>query len=500
MKSRETKSPYPILSPHGRKGQIGEWWNNSPKSPLIGGTWRSSIFSPPYWGGTFCEAKGGGAFGKGRYKKAFTLVELIIVITILAILATIAFMSFQGYAKQSRDSNRLTTIKTIEKWVDLFLTKSGKIPAPDEATAFTGGSADNPVKISQWTVWAQMVQVINMNQVPLDPKTQAKYHYSVFWETPYYQIGIEQEQDSVSYISPTFADLQDVMISGNYTFDPSLPSLFVIEDSVVSWGLFGTWVCFVVDGGLNTFKTENEDCETKTQLLEKGFDTSLVGYWDMESTTWGKLKDLSGNGNHGTFSGTEITPNFTWWLAWKSLCFNQTWTGYIVIPNKENLNFSWAFSLSLYFNTSSLSGWNLFSKRDTTTDWYRFVLQPWNGVGFETGFMYNSSVPIGKYFRVLNTSSKSFDLNSWYSLVALKDSNWEYRIYINWKKVWVQKGEMYPIINNSDLILGAFVRPSSYPNIFYNNVFFVWKMDEVKLYNKVLSDQEIAQQARIAGF
>jgi len=35
----------------------------------------------------------GGIFGKN--KKAFTLVELIIVITILAILATIAFMSFQ---------------------------------------------------------------------------------------------------------------------------------------------------------------------------------------------------------------------------------------------------------------------------------------------------------------------------------------------------------------------------------------------------------------------
>jgi len=34
-------------------------------------------------------------------KKAFTLVELIVVITILAILWTIAFISLQGYSRVS---------------------------------------------------------------------------------------------------------------------------------------------------------------------------------------------------------------------------------------------------------------------------------------------------------------------------------------------------------------------------------------------------------------
>jgi len=57
-------------------------------------------------------------------KKAFTLVELIIVITIITILATIAFMSFQGYALQSRDANRLSTLKSIEKGLTIFQTKT----------------------------------------------------------------------------------------------------------------------------------------------------------------------------------------------------------------------------------------------------------------------------------------------------------------------------------------------------------------------------------------
>jgi len=59
-------------------------------------------------------------------------VELIIVITILAILATIAFVSFQGYSSQSRDGNRVATVKNIENGVNIFYTKTGKVPDPDD--------------------------------------------------------------------------------------------------------------------------------------------------------------------------------------------------------------------------------------------------------------------------------------------------------------------------------------------------------------------------------
>jgi prepilin-type N-terminal cleavage/methylation domain-containing protein len=56
--------------------------------------------------------------GQGEFqttKKAFTLVELIIVITILAILATIAFVSFSNYTASSRDTKRISSLVNIEK-------------------------------------------------------------------------------------------------------------------------------------------------------------------------------------------------------------------------------------------------------------------------------------------------------------------------------------------------------------------------------------------------
>ena len=46
-------------------------------------------------------------------RKAFTLVELIVVITILAILWTIAFISLSGYSKEARDSKRVTDTSSL---------------------------------------------------------------------------------------------------------------------------------------------------------------------------------------------------------------------------------------------------------------------------------------------------------------------------------------------------------------------------------------------------
>jgi len=46
-------------------------------------------------------------------KKAFTLVELIVVITILAILGTIAFISLQGYSADARNTKRTSDTSSL---------------------------------------------------------------------------------------------------------------------------------------------------------------------------------------------------------------------------------------------------------------------------------------------------------------------------------------------------------------------------------------------------
>ena len=60
-------------------------------------------------------------------KKAFTLVELIVVITILAILGTIAFISLQGYSGEAKNSKVTSDLRNIASAIETTSTRNGTI-------------------------------------------------------------------------------------------------------------------------------------------------------------------------------------------------------------------------------------------------------------------------------------------------------------------------------------------------------------------------------------
>lgn len=109
-------------------------------------------------------------------KKAFTLVELIVVITILAILATIWFTSMQWYAKSARESQRVSDLTTIRKSLEFFRLQEWYFPDPTDffPVTYSGSLAwrqgifwEDTRKISKW-----------ISDVPLDPLVKNEYSYS----------------------------------------------------------------------------------------------------------------------------------------------------------------------------------------------------------------------------------------------------------------------------------------------------------------------------------
>ena len=52
-------------------------------------------------------------FSLFKKKRAFTLVELIVVILVLSILATIGLVSFNNYGRDARDSKRTTDLRSL---------------------------------------------------------------------------------------------------------------------------------------------------------------------------------------------------------------------------------------------------------------------------------------------------------------------------------------------------------------------------------------------------
>jgi len=109
-------------------------------------------------------------------KKAFTLVELIIVITILAILATIAFISFQNYYNTTRDSVRVSDIKIIYDGLSVYKIKTGKYPLPD---AFIDISAGNNKLTHQGEIGKNIKSIISVSGKATDPKDHTNYIYAI---------------------------------------------------------------------------------------------------------------------------------------------------------------------------------------------------------------------------------------------------------------------------------------------------------------------------------
>lgn len=84
-------------------------------------------------------------------KKAFTLVELIVVITILAVLGTIAFISLQGYSWDARNTKRTSDLGNI---ASAITTKSAQwVPLVSflDGTAITNNIVPAATLVLAWS-------------------------------------------------------------------------------------------------------------------------------------------------------------------------------------------------------------------------------------------------------------------------------------------------------------------------------------------------------------
>lgn len=155
-------------------------------------------------------------------KRAFTLVELIVVITILSILWTIAFISLQSYSSSARDSVRVSDISNIEKSFELFHIESWKYPLPTSWYEVTYWSW----KVwTQWLMWETTTKNIDkLDKIPLDPLTWKEYTYSLLNNRQEYELAwiVEWEALSLNVTEETYAEWEteiNAFVSWNYNWE-----------------------------------------------------------------------------------------------------------------------------------------------------------------------------------------------------------------------------------------------------------------------------------------
>jgi hypothetical protein len=183
--------------------------------------------------------------------------------------------------------------------------------------------------------------------------------------------------------------------------------------------------------------------------------TGLVGYWPFDSDE-GKptVTDASGNNKTGTIkgSGTTFVPG----AIGTAVSFNGS--GWIDVPLGDLAS----MSVSLWIKTPSPSGTYRVFDRGTLSPLLRFT-------GGDLQFI------AGLFF---NTNKITFQADKWYHVVVTGDAT-GHKIYVN-GVLNVSTPTPYPVFTNSaPLMIGA------------NIDRFVGQMDDFRVYNRAVTDQEV---------
>ncbi|MDB5087009.1 MAG: hypothetical protein JWR09_1003 [Mucilaginibacter sp.] len=233
-------------------------------------------------------------------------------------------------------------------------------------------------------------------------------------------------------------------------------------------------------------------------LIQQISVANLVASWTFN----GNAKDVSGNGNDGTLKTGWVGPYGVapvdgatlpvltadrYGVANNAYDFNNG--AYIEVPYQASLRPS-NFTICAWIKPHAASNGN-----------YIFSLDRWNGYKFQ---LQGGNLP----FLTVMTSTGDHDqddggpsvkLDQWTQVVASFTNGTE-KFYINGALVKTANitGDPTTLVSPPPIAIGNELPKLSYnltdsnsPNAYYGGNFFIGSLDDIHLYNKVLSDNEV---------
>jgi len=233
-------------------------------------------------------------------------------------------------------------------------------------------------------------------------------------------------------------------------------------------------------------------------LIQQISEANLVASWTFNGDT----KDVSGNGHDGTLQTGWVGPygapavdgatlpvltTDRYGVANSAYAFNNG--AYVEVPYDASLRPS-SFTICAWIKPTMASNGN-----------YIFSLDRWNGYKFQ---LQGSNLP----FLTVMTSTGDHDqddggssvtLGVW-TQVVVSFTNGTEKFYIDGdlKSTAVVTGDPTTLVSPPPVAIGNELPKSAYnftdsssPNAYYGGNYFIGSIDDVHLYNKVLSDAEV---------
>ena len=114
-----------------------------------------------------------------KYKKGFTLIELVVVMAIIAILAAAGLSSYTSTQKKGRDARRKSDLTQVSRALEFYYNDHGVFPDTSSGKIVACGGTCDAACI--WGVDAMCSPTnpltIYMQTLPKDPSSNYQYYY-----------------------------------------------------------------------------------------------------------------------------------------------------------------------------------------------------------------------------------------------------------------------------------------------------------------------------------
>jgi prepilin-type N-terminal cleavage/methylation domain-containing protein len=446
-----------------------------------------------------------------RHRSAFTLVELIVVITILAILATIAFFSFSGYSANARDSTRLSDLTNLAKSLEITLSKAWSLPQPGTPVTLKASGWTTTIWY-QWFADSRILSYLWMSEAK-DALDGVYYTYASDANLTKYQVlWFLESADTLTLntniAQSAYADANDYSKRYPVTKGKTLGIILKSDTKVPIQQIPTPPTTLDTSSGTTssgyTVQLTNTDVVTMSwgsTLISpmavyqpktlSSLDSSLVGYWDMETMSGWKLYDLSGHGNDGAMVSTwTYVPQFLTSGNGKKIQLSGngdyinlwgTWTNLI-----DEFTISWVFTINNFPQSGAI--WDIIGRRSfcakSFTDFpvvvsvdsagrVSFMISKWDDFSWDVWLYFNSA-------------------QTWvtYNFQAVYKKNDYAQFYVNWISIGKVSINFQISSNSQPWVIW---RASEE----YGAACWIWKsglsgsIDNYRIYNRALSDSEI---------
>lgn len=486
-----------------------------------------------------------------KNKNWFTIVELIVVVTLLSIMTSLAYFSINDFKNNSKDAYRISDMEDIKVSFRTFKMQRSIYPTAKNWVNITNKWIPQAV---QWNLTSD-ISLNSENRVPSDPSwmnyllstTKNKQYYQV-WMT------FENSWNPIAYVSWDYDTITPTMFPSlliassstwsieihewephadeyrnkfiidwsnlNLPYDLSswLPvaKAATFEEAIWTWLSVSTdyWNCnevFADDKYLweweyitlkanrwfislsqseivNSYDSLHCKCENASCI--NWFDW-LVWYWDMDSLSWSKIKDKSTSWND--FSCFEwgykydcYSDNWPSLYTWSSLLW---W--WVKLDWINDFLYIWTWS-NLWLNDFTVSSWVKLTW-PINDIYYWWIVSRGTWVWYFDNYLLYISKNLYPWARI------------WFWWTQLREIGWP-KIWIdefhnialtNYYTWWISYFELYldwKSVSNSSYAWAPYIDINQ-KNMIWTYVwgaqYFPWIIDEVKIYNRALSKNEI---------